>query len=168
MSRQASGLCVELLVDLDCLGKVGGVNSVDHELSVLSLAVADSNLDVKEGAELIYSDDANELSFVFTNGSMTVKANKGSDYSAFEGFYERKEQAISTEEAIAPKDGSALELLGRTALTYYMLEADGLLDCMIQPSLIEYNNKFMVDFLLAYTDLFLVSKAELSETIYDG
>ncbi|MBQ8549331.1 MAG: hypothetical protein IJ427_12600 [Lachnospiraceae bacterium] len=143
------------------------INGIYYKDSTSASRYLNGTLSHKDGAELIFTDDSNELSFVFTHDSMTIKANKGTDYSVFEGFYQRKEQAISTEEAIVPTDGSALELIGRTALTYYMLAADGLLDCMIQLDEMEYNNEFATNFLLTYTDLFLVSKAEFSESISD-
>lgn len=143
------------------------INGIYYTDSASASKFLSGALSHKGGAELTYIDGSNELSFVFTNGSMTIKSNKGNDYSVFEGYYERKEQAISTEEAISPKSGSTLEFIGRTALTYYLLEADGLLDCMIQPGQIEYNNNLMTNFLLIYTDLFLVSKAEFSENISD-
>lgn len=143
------------------------INGICYKDSTSTSQLFNGTLSHKDGAELIYADDANELSFVFTHDSMTVTANKGTDYSAFEGYYKRKEQAISTEEAVTPEDGSALELIGRTALTFYIMKADGLMDCMIQPGESEYNSKFAIDFLMAYTDLFLVSKAEFSESISD-
>lgn len=113
------------------------------------------------GPVFLYADNANELSFTFAQHSLTVAVTKGDDYKVFEGTYPRITQTSSENEVISPERGSSLELLGRIALTHYMVNADGLPECMIDLAATSYDNAYMVKFLLAYTNLFLSSEADL-------
>lgn len=143
------------------------INGLHYTTNPTSYQLLAGPLSHKDGAELLYTDDNNELSFVFTSKALTVKVNKGTDYTIFEGTYDRVEQSISTTETISPKEGSVLELIGNIAVTHYMLQAEGMLDCMVQPAEITVDNKLMIEYILAYTDLFLVAKAEFVEEISD-
>lgn len=113
------------------------------------------------GPEFLYADDANAVSFAFAQHSLTVTITRGTDYKDFEGTYPRITQEAPENGTVSPERGSSLELLGRIALTHYMINADGLPECMIDLAATTYDNTYMIKFLLAYTDLFLSSEADL-------
>lgn len=121
-----------------------------------------------DGPVFLYSDDENELSFTFAAKSLTVAVTKGTAYKVFEGTYERVVQSAPAPEILSPERGSSLELLGRVALTHYMVQAEGLPECMINLSEATFDNAYMTDFLIAYGNLFLSTEAtivpEVSET----
>ncbi len=120
-----------------------------------------------EGTSFVYSDDSNELTFVFAADSLNVNVNKGTDYADFAGAYDRMDTTVPENEIITPENGSALELLGRIALTHYMINAEGAADCSIDVTALEFNSDYMENFLLAYTDLFLVDKADFLPEVSD-
>ncbi len=121
-----------------------------------------------DGPVFLYSDDENELSFTFATKSLTVAVTKGTAYKVFEGTYDRVVQTAPAPEILSPESGSSLELLGRVALTHYMVKADGLPECMINLSEATFDNAYMTDFLTTYANLFLSTQAtfvpEVSET----
>ena len=87
--------------------------------------------------------------------------DKGTTYAAFAGTYPRREDTSSDTEMLSPEHGSALELLGRIALTSYLVNAEGLPECMLDLSDKTFDNDYMKKFLLTYTDLFLVSESDV-------
>lgn len=121
-----------------------------------------------DGPVFLYSDEENEVSFTFAAKSLTVAVTKGSAYKVFEGTYQRMEQTAPAPEILSPERGSSLELLGRIALTHYMVKAEGLPECMINLSETTFDNAYMNDFLVAYGNLFLSTEVtivpEISET----
>ena len=108
----------------------------------------------------VYSDDENEVSFTFSDASVTVAVTKGTAYKVFEGTFPRI-VPNAPEQNLSPEKGSSLELLGRVALTHYMVKAEGLTDCMINVSEITFDNAYMTEFLAAYGNLFLSTEAAL-------
>lgn len=117
-------------------------------------------------ATLSYTDDNNQLTFIFDTDSVTVKVDKGTDYAEFAGDFSRVEIQNSTPVAPSPEQGSVTELMGRIALTHYMLNIENLFTTIDTTALI-YDSDYMEDFLLAYVDLFLVDKAELLPEVSD-
>lgn len=121
-----------------------------------------------DGPVFLYSDDENEVSFTFAAKSLTVAVTKGTAYKAFEGTFQRVVHTTPAPEILSPEKGSSLELLGRIALTHYMVKAEALPECMINLSETTFDNTYMTDFLVAYGNLFLSTEAtlvpEVSET----
>lgn len=121
----------------------------------------------KGDADFVYDDGKNELTITFANDSVTIKVNKGTDYSVFAGTFKRSESSSSDSTVLSPHNGSPLELLGRIALTHYMVIGDGALECSVSLTASDFNAEYMESFILAYADLFLVSEAavlpEISE-----
>lgn len=115
--------------------------------------------DFEGKAELSYTDDNNKLTFTFDTDSVTVTVNKGTDYAAFAGTYARTETENPDSVVLSPEQGSEAELLGRIALTLYMLDATGSTES-IDVAALKFDSDYMEAFLLAYADLFLVDKAQ--------
>ena len=111
-----------------------------------------------EGLDLTYSKDGEELTFTFAKNSMTIKVNKGTTYTAFEGSYTRAEQTPAESSSVSPKSGSLLELIGRIAATHYMAKAEGIPECTVDISTGSYDNAYMTKFVLTYADLFLADR----------
>lgn len=109
-------------------------------------------------AELSYTDDNNSLTFVFAADSVTATVNKGTDYSAFAGTYARIETDTS-EIILTPEKDSEAEILGRIALTHFMVDANTA-EGTVDISSLKFTSDYMEDFLLAYADLFLVDKSD--------
>lgn len=116
-------------------------------------------LTYKEGLDLNYSKDGEEITFTFAKNSMTVKTTKGNTYTAFDGSYKREEEIVAADGSIPPKSGSTLELIGRIAVTHYMAQAEGIPACTIDLSSGSFDNAYMTEFTLKYADLFLASEA---------
>ena len=116
-------------------------------------------------AELSYTDDNNSLTFVFAADSVTATVNKGTDYTVFAGTYARIETE-STEITLTPEQDSDAEILGRVALTHFMVEAEAA-EGTVDVSSLKYSSDYMEDFLLAYADLFLVDKSEYLPEVSD-
>lgn len=144
--------------------KINGISSKGADSSLVLLS---GDLTHKEGTELIYSKDDDELSFVFAEKSMTVTVNKGTTYSDFAGTYKRVVEETSKTESVSPKSGSTLELLGRVALVHYVTKYDGTETATVNISEITLDSASMVKFLLAYADLFLVSKGGVYPEVSD-
>ncbi|MDD5901636.1 MAG: hypothetical protein PUC73_12170 [Lachnospiraceae bacterium] len=121
-----------------------------------------------DGPVFLYSDEENEVSFTFSADSVTVAVTKGTAYQIFEGSFSRVAETEPQPEILSPKEGSSLELLGRVALTHYMLKAEGIPECMINLSEISFDNATMEKFLLTYTNLFLSTRASFFPEIADG
>lgn len=109
--------------------------------------------------DLVYSQGGDELTFTFAKNSMTIKVNKGSAYTAFEGSYQRTEQTAAESSSVSPAKGSALALIGGIAAAHYMAKAEGIPACTIDLYGASFDNAYMAKFLLAYADLFLASDA---------
>lgn len=120
-----------------------------------------------EKTDFVYEDENNKLTFTFAVDSVKITVNKGTDYSAFAGSYKREEQEDSSDQVLSPENGSALELLGRIALTHYMINTDGASESSIDTTALSFDKEYMTDFLLAYTDLFLTPEAEVVSDISD-
>lgn len=144
--------------------KINGISSkgVDSPLVILT-----GNLTHKEGTELIYSENNDEVSFVFTEKAMTVKVNKGTTYSDFAGTYRRIAEETAEKESVSPKSGSTLELLGQVALAHYVTKCDGIENASVVISEITLDSASMVKFLVAFADLFLVNDADVYPEISD-
>ncbi len=121
----------------------------------------------KENADFVYDDGENELTITFANDSVTIKVNKGTDYSVFAGTFKRSESSSSDSTVLSPHSGSPLEVLGRIALTHYMVIGDGALECSVSLTASDFNAEYMESFILAYADLFLVSEAEPMPEVSD-
>lgn len=144
--------------------KISGVASKGAGSPLVILA---GDLTHKEGTELVYTKDSDEVSFVFAEKSMTVKVNKGTTYSDFAGTYARLEEETAEKESVSPKSGSTLELLGRVALAHYVTKCDGIEAATVAISEINLDSASMVKFLIAYADLFLVNDADVYPEISD-
>ena len=144
--------------------KINGISSKGADSSLVLLS---GDLAHKEGTELIYAKDNDELSFVFAEKSMTVTVNKGTTYSDFAGTYTRVAVETSETESVSPKSGSTLELLGRVALAHYMTNCDGTEASTVNISEITLDSASMIKFLIAYADLFLVNDADLYPEVSD-
>lgn len=107
-----------------------------------------------------YSDAENELSFVYGKDCITIQALKGTAYTGLNGTYTLV-PVIAPDETVSPEEATAKELLGRIALTYYASLTDREEECTIEFMDAVYENQFMNDFVTAYTDFFLLSKAEM-------
>ncbi len=116
-------------------------------------------------AELSYTDDNNSLTFVFAADSVTATVNKGTDYAAFAGTYARIE-TDSSEIILTPEKDSEAEILGRIALTHYMVNAENT-EGSVDITALKFDSKYMEAFLLAYADLFLVDKADFLPEVSD-
>lgn len=144
--------------------KISGVSSKG---AGTPLVILSGDLTHKEGTELVYTKDSDEVSFVFDEKSMTVKVNKGTTYSDFAGTYKRLAEETAEKESVSPKSGSTLELLGRVALTHYVTKCDGYPKATVTISEINLDSASMVKFLVAYADLFLVNDADVYPEVSD-
>ena len=144
--------------------KISGISSKGADSPLVILA---GDLTHKEGTELVYSKNNDEVSFVFAEKAMTVTVNKGTTYSDFAGTYKRIAEETAEKESVSPKSGSTLELLGRVALTHYVTKCDGIEAASVIISEINLDSASMVKFLIAYADLFLVNDADIYPEISD-
>lgn len=120
---------------------------------------------VGDALDFLYSDENNEITFTFAAKSVTVAVTKGTSYKVFEGSYPRMNQTVQQPEILSPEKNSATELLGRIALTHYMLKVAGIPECTIDLAGTTFDQDYMEKFLLAYADLFLTSEAEFNPEI---
>lgn len=125
-----------------------------------SSAVLSGVLDYEGLTDFKYSDEENELSFVYGKDCITIQTLKGTAYTGLNGTYTLV-PVSAPEESVSPEKATAKELLGRIALTYYASLTDREEDCTIEFADAFYDNQFMNNFVTAYTDFFLLSQAEL-------
>lgn len=135
------------------------VNGVLFPKNSTSPLILTGPLTYQEELDLIYSENGDELTFTFAKNSMTVKVNKGSTYTAFEGSYQRTEQTAAENSSVSPAKGSTLALIGGIAAAHYMAKAEGIPACTIDLYGASFDNAYMAKFLIAYADLFLASDA---------
>lgn len=122
--------------------------------------------DFEGKAELSYTDDNNSLTFIFDVDSVKVTVDKGTDYAVFAGTYDRIEDESSTTIILTPEQDSEAEILGRIALTHYMVNAENT-EGVVDIATLKFDSAYMEKFLLAYADLFLVDKADFLPEVSD-
>lgn len=121
----------------------------------------------KENADFVYDDGENKLTITFATDSVSIKVDKGTEYSVFAGTFKRSEISSSDSSILSPLSGSPLEHLGRIALAHYMVVGDEVNDCSIDFNASGFSTEYMEKFLLAYADLFLTFKAEPLPDLFD-
>lgn len=114
-----------------------------------------------------YSDEENELSFVYGVDCVTIKATKGTAYTKLNGTYTLMKTDIN-EETVTPEQDLAKIALGSIALTHYANLTEKVEECTINFSDTVYSNLYMNQFVTTYTDFFLVNKADMYPDIKQG
>lgn len=131
------------------------INGVTYSDGADTPLILNGSLTYNEPLDLVYAADGQELTFTFAEDSVTAVVNKGDTYKAFAGTYKRQTNTVAESESVVPKNGSVLETLGRIAVTYYVTAADGASSYTFDAASATFDNAFMTDFIVNYTNLFL-------------
>lgn len=110
--------------------------------------------------DLVYEEGNDKLTFTFATDSVTVTVNKGSTYADFAGKFARTTDTVAETGSVVPKSGSALESVGRIALTLYLANAEGSASYSYDAAAAASDNAAMLKFISLYADLFLTGAAE--------
>lgn len=143
------------------------VNGIMFPDGATSPLVLTGPLTFTEETDFVYEQDGDKLTFTFAPEHVDIKVDKGSTYTPFAGKFDRTSREVAETGSIVPKSGSALEYVGRIALAYYMLNAEGSATYNFDATAASFDNATMVKFVSLYADLFLTGNAEPMPEVSD-
>jgi len=120
-----------------------------------------------EETDFVYEEGNDKLTFTFAPEHVDIKVDKGSTYTPFAGKFDRTSREVAETGSIVPKSGSALEYVGRIALTHYMASAEGTPTYSFNAATASFDNATMLKFISLYADLFLTNSAEPMPEVSD-
>lgn len=120
-----------------------------------------------EGTDFVYEQGDDKITFTFAPEHVDIKVDKGTTYTPFAGKFDRDSREVAETGSIVPKNGSALEYVGRIALTHYMVSAEGTPSYSFNAATASFDNATMVKFISLYADIFLTNSAEPMPEVSD-
>ena len=136
------------------------VNGILFQEDDSSPLILTGPLSFSEGTSFVYTKENDQLTLTFAADSMTITVDKGDTYTAFSGKYNRTNNTVAESGSVVPKKDSALESVGRIALTYYMSGGEGSSTYSFDRTSAAFDNASMLKFISIYADLFLTGEAE--------
>lgn len=143
---------------------VNGIMFPDNTKTPLVLT---GPLTFTEETSFVYEQGDDKLTFTFAPEHVDIKVDKGSTYTPFSGKFDRTSREVAETGSIVPKSGSALEYVGRIALTHYMVSGEGTASYSFNAATASFDNATMLKFISLYADLFLTNSAEPMPEVSD-